>query len=69
MTKQVWPLIVFLVLILSATPSHLMAQSSGPTVYAVGGKAPGPVANKTAQLLNHVDPEQKLQADSWLAAP
>ena len=67
--KQVWPLMVFLVLILSATPGRLMAQSSGPTVFAAGGKAPGPVANKTAQLLNHVEPEQKLRLILGLQHP
>ena len=69
MTKQVWPLIVFLVMILGATPGRLMAQSAGPTVYAAGGKAPRPVANKTAQLLNHVDPEQKLRLILGLQHP
>jgi Pro-kumamolisin, activation domain/Bacterial Ig-like domain (group 3) len=69
MMKQVWPLMVFLVLILSATPGRLMAQSSGPTVFAAGGKAPGPVANKTAQLLNHVEPEQKLRLILGLQHP
>jgi hypothetical protein len=69
MTKQVWPLIVFLVLALSATPSRLMAQSSGPTVQSAGGKVPDPVAKKTAQLLNHVDPEQKLRLILGLQHP
>jgi hypothetical protein len=69
MAKQVWPLTVFLVLMLSATPARVMAQSSGPTVYAAGGKAPGPVVNRTAQLLNHVDPEQKLRLILGLQHP
>ena len=69
MTKHALRLTVFLALFAMGTPGRLMAQSSGPTVYAAGGKAPDPVANKTAQLLNHVDPEQKLRLILGLQHP
>src|ERR1700683_3829987 len=69
MSKRMRQLIVFLALILTVAPGHVMAQSSGPTVFAGGGKAPDPVTNKTAQLPNHVDPEQKLRLILGLQHP
>ncbi|HXN20047.1 MAG TPA: protease pro-enzyme activation domain-containing protein [Candidatus Binatus sp.] len=69
MSKRMRQLIVFLALILTVAPGHVMAQSSGPTVFAGGGKAPDPVKNKRAQLLNHVDPEQKLRLILGLQHP
>jgi hypothetical protein len=47
----------------------VLAQSSQPTVHAVGGVAPRPVTEERAKLTSHVSPDQKLRLVLGIQTP
>src|SRR3984893_5643713 len=47
----------------------VLAQSSQPTLHPAGGVAPRPVVEGRAQLVNHVNPDQKLRLVLGLQPP